>query len=94
MELIIPRIDTYDEQEIVFAEPDCGAIQLAHVCPPNLDLPNTILVRQPTRDCGDPAQCVMHIYGDDLAGIMQRCPDLFRAFSRARAARFEYGEKP
>jgi len=91
-ELIIPRMDTYEEQEIVFAESDCGAIHLAHVCPPNVDFPNTIRLRNPIRDCRDPTQCVMHIYGDNLTGIVQKCPDLFRAFSRARAARFEYGE--
>jgi len=93
-ELIIPRIDTYDEQEIVFAESDCGAISLAHVVTPHVDFPNTIPMRGPTRDCKDPAQCEMHIYGDSVPRMMKRCSDLFRAFSLARAARFEYGEKP
>lgn len=93
-ELIIPRIDKYAEQEIVFAESDCGAINLAHVCPPNVDSPNTIRIRDITRDCRDPTRCVMHIYGDNAPQMAQKCPDLFKAFSHARAARFEYGEKP
>jgi len=93
-ELIIPRIDRYAEQEIVFAESDCGAIHLAHVCPPNVQFPNTIRVRDVLRDCQDPTRCVMHIYGDNGPRIAQKCPDLFEAFSRARAARFEYGEQP
>lgn len=93
-ELIIPRIDTYDEQEIVFAESDCGAIHLAHVVPPHVDFPNTIRMRSPVRNCRDPARCEMHIYGDSVPRMMKRSPDLFRAFSLARAARFEYGEAP
>jgi hypothetical protein len=93
-ELIIPRIDKYAEQEIVFAESDCGAIHLAHVCPPNVDSPNTIRIRDIIRDCRDPTRCVMHIYGDSAPRMAQKCPDLFKAFSRARAARFEYGEQP
>jgi len=92
-ELVIPRVDAYLEQHIVFAESECRAIHLAHINPSDLEFLATIRLRAAKRDCPDSAECKMHVYAD-VEGIAEDCPDLWKAFSRARAARFEHGEKP
>jgi hypothetical protein len=90
-EIVVPLVWENPSHRILFSESDCGAVGIVHFDNESDDLIAAIRMRPPTRRCPDPQACQMRMY-EDKADMKALSPELWKAFLKARQARFEHGE--